>query len=474
MAWRFLNKRMYFLETQSSSISRASGKISILSPVCYNQDLSRLPLQEPAVGYSVFFSTATPEQYAKRNYANNISEYNTVFGSLMAQKRTSLMRDGYEDMMLDGIQPNRDAFHSLVLGAMMGANLQDGVYFMDEMKSMGMIPDATIYNFIIGTCARTKNADYAMQVFEEMKRNGVKPRGQTYIALLSACASCGRVDEAYSIIRDMTAAGLGLNRFCYAALIIAFKNKKPVTEETMKKIVELVNQSKGWSSAEAFNSSGDPGMINVSEEELYHIPSAEVINNRSIFLRKELTTYHTALHACADLGSKETAEIVMDMIRKHGYQPDTFCVMQLLRCYLVCKDFEGAKKILNDYIESGNRGARDVYITMIKGAMAGYTPEGMELAQDTLQKMIAKGWFLNRWIGSELLTIAAREPFGGYTLANYIWDTMRVRQIIPTYTAVEAYHRGLKEREIPADDPRLANVTDVLSKLQRLPSGRTP
>lgn len=41
---------------------------------------------------------------------------------------------------------------------------------------------------------------------------------------------------SYAIVRDMTAAGLGLNKFCYAGLITAFKNKTPITDETTTKV----------------------------------------------------------------------------------------------------------------------------------------------------------------------------------------------------------------------------------------------
>lgn len=34
----------------------------------------------------------------------------------------------------------------------------------------------------------------------------------------------------------MTAAGLGLNKFCYAGLITAFKNKTPASEDTPAKV----------------------------------------------------------------------------------------------------------------------------------------------------------------------------------------------------------------------------------------------
>lgn len=44
--------------------------------------------------------------------------------------------------------------------------------------------------------------------------------------------------DSYAIVSDMSAAGLGLNKYCYAGLITAFKNKTPTTEETMAKVCE--------------------------------------------------------------------------------------------------------------------------------------------------------------------------------------------------------------------------------------------
>lgn len=45
-------------------------------------------------------------------------------------------------------------------------------------------------------------------------------------------------------------------------------------------------------------------MMNVSEEELYNLPTAEYAHRRA-FVFKQLTVYHVAIHACADLQSKE-------------------------------------------------------------------------------------------------------------------------------------------------------------------------
>jgi len=44
-------------------------------------------------------------------------------------------------MMLDGVKPERDTFHTLIVGTMKGSRLQDALYFRDQMKEMGLQPD---------------------------------------------------------------------------------------------------------------------------------------------------------------------------------------------------------------------------------------------------------------------------------------------------------------------------------------------
>ena len=58
--------------------------------------------------------------------------------------RYALLRDAYDDMMLDGVQPTRDTFHSLIAGTMKGARMEDAFFFRDEMKTMGLLPDVCI------------------------------------------------------------------------------------------------------------------------------------------------------------------------------------------------------------------------------------------------------------------------------------------------------------------------------------------
>ncbi|KAK9125788.1 hypothetical protein Scep_014634 [Stephania cephalantha] len=371
---------------------------------------------------------ASTEEYVKRNYARNLAEYNTVIVSLTTQRRPFLLRDVYDDMVMDGVQPSRDTFHSLIAGTMKGARLQDGFYFRDEMRTMGLVPDVS-GSYIFGS-----NGDW------------------------------------YAIVRDMTAAGLGLNKFCYAGLIAVHKNKTPITEETTNKIVELVEQSKGWSSVEASSDTAENVMMGVSEEELYGIPTAEFAHRRT-FLNRQLTVYHVAFHACADLRSVEKSKwysliciyvlmIVLDLDngKAIGDAQDGWC-------YLHSGDIDRGLKVFDDYLSS-KAPVVELYVTLVEGAMVGHTPRGMQLAQDTLEKMNSRGFFLNAKMGNELLLAASGEKTGGYTTANFIWDLMQSRKITPSLPATEAYYKGLKKREIPAEDPRLLVVSRTYDNLR--------
>ncbi|KAK4847188.1 hypothetical protein QYF36_026743 [Acer negundo] len=417
------------------------------------------------------FFAASTEQYAKRNYANNASEYNTVVSSLTSQRRHFLLRDVYDDLVLDGVQPTRDLFHSLIIGTMKGNRLQDAIFFRDEMKATGLLPDVVLYNFLISTCGKCKNSDQAVRIFEEMKKYEVKPNGQTYVGLLNACAAAGQLDRVYAIVRDMTAAGAGLNKFCYAGLIIAHMNKLPVADDTASKIIEFVERSKGWSSVETSSDNAENVMMGISEEELYNLPTAEYIHRRGGFLMRQLTVYHVAFHACAELRNVEAMETLVEMLKKDEKTPDVFILLQMMRCYLLSGDIDRGHKIFEDYMNSGKPPMIELYVTLVEGAMIGYTPRGMQLAQDTLVNMNSRNFFLSPKLGNDLLLIAAGEKTGGYTTANYIWDLMQARKINVSLPAVEAYYYGLKDREIPEDDPRLLLVSRTYDNFRIRPGG---
>ncbi|KAL6136197.1 hypothetical protein ACLB2K_061498 [Fragaria x ananassa] len=396
---------------------------------------------------------AQTEEHRKRNYASNVTQYNGVVNDINAQRRFPfLLRDVYDDMSLDGVQPDRDTFRSLILGSMKGARLQDAFYFTEQMKSMGLVPDVNSYNLLISLCGKCKKSEQAIQILEEMK-------------------SCRPFRSSVRDVRDMTAAGLGLNKFCYAGLITALRNKTPLPDDYAAKIIEFVERSKEWSSVEASSETAQNVMTGITEEELYNMPTAVYVNKRG-YLMRQLTVYHVAFNACADLRNVEVMEALLDMLQKEGKYPDIYILIQTMRCYLNCGDIDRGVQMLDEYLKTGRPPVAELYTTLAEGAMIGYTPKGMQIAQKALEDMNSRNLFLLPRQGNDLLLVAAGEKTGGYTTANYIWDWMQARNITPQFSAVEAYYNGLKEREIPADDPRLILVTRTYKNLSSRFGGR--
>uniref|UniRef100_A0A1D1XUV5 Pentatricopeptide repeat-containing protein At4g35850, mitochondrial n=1 Tax=Anthurium amnicola TaxID=1678845 RepID=A0A1D1XUV5_9ARAE len=335
-----------------------------------------------------------------------------------------------------------------------------------------LLLQVALYNFLISTCGKCKQSDAALLLLEEMKINGVKPNGQTYICLLNAYAASGRTDRVYAIVRDMTAAGLGLNKFCYAGLITAHRNKNPLTDDITTKIIELVKQSKGWSPVEGNSDVAENVMMGVSEEELYNIPTADFIHRRG-FLNRWLTVYHVAFHACTDLRSMETFDRLLDILKQDKLNPDTYIVTQAVRCYVRSGNIDRGVQTLEDHLSS-KPPAAELYVSLAEAAIEGYTVRGMQVAQETLEKMNARGFFLSPKMGNDLLLAASGEKTGGFTTANYIWDMMQSRKVPVNFAACDAYLNGLKERDVPEDDPRLLLVQRAWEKLRgRFSAART-
>ncbi|KAL2521879.1 Protein disulfide-isomerase [Forsythia ovata] len=83
-------------------------------------------------------------------------------------------------------------------------------------------------------------------------------------------------------------------------------------------------------------------------------------------------------------------------------------------------------------------------MTLADGAMVGYTPKGMQLAQDTLVNMNSRRFTLNVRMANDLLLAASGEKTGGYTTANLILDMMQALRMTLSLPAVQAYYNGLK------------------------------
>jgi hypothetical protein len=115
----------------------------------------------------------------------------------------------------------------------------------------------------------------------------------------------------------MAACGLTLNSSCYSALIMAYKNRKPVNEDTVHKIFELLEQSKGCEGGSAEGEARDD-----FEEELASLVTGGDLQPTRSYVNRRFTVYFAALRAFAELGNATAVKSVIEMLEQAGYQVD--------------------------------------------------------------------------------------------------------------------------------------------------------
>ncbi|GBG61376.1 hypothetical protein CBR_g20407 [Chara braunii] len=399
----------------------------------------------------------------EKTYARDVQEYNEVLYKLSRSKRAYLMRDVYEDMLMDGIRPNRDTYHLLIPACMKAHRLQDVMYFFSEMKSSGLIPDLVLFNCIISTCGRCFQVRRAFEVAEEMKALGIQPKLRTFVALLNACGTSGRVEEAYDVVMQMAAHGLTLNKYCYSALITAHKNRRPVTQDTFVKIFELLDQARAQMKMNAEDDLGYPGLGDEYDEITEEIAWMQDVPAKRGLITHKAAVYNAALRACVDLRNHEAAMKVIDRIKEDGLKPDAYVFTHLIRSYLMQGDMDKAVGTFDKYMATGGHPSLDIFMIMIEGAIRRYKPETMELAKRLLKMMEEHGYFLNPKFGGQLLSLAAREHGGDFSTANMIWDMLDKQNRKPHFKAAFAYLQGLQNRGTQATDQRLLAVKSLVS-----------
>ncbi|KAJ7553393.1 hypothetical protein O6H91_06G096200 [Diphasiastrum complanatum] len=416
--------------------------------------------------HSVTYSTAPATIH--KSYANDLLSYNKALMSLNWQRRAFLLRDVYEDMLLDGVQPVQDSFYLLLKGCTKGSRVQDALFFFKEMKSMGLVPDVLCYNWIIAVCGKCNHFDHAFQVWQEMEAYGGHATLETFLSLLNACAVSGRTDKVYDVLEWMTARGIASNDYSYAALIITYMNKKPVMQEASEKIFDLLQQWRNGA-AKDFKAQAVTREVEISnelEDELCTLALGDLQMRRGVVNRR-LLVYYAAFRAFANFKNMEDLRRLLEIFENDGHEPDAFCVLQTIRCNLACGDFNSALSDFDKYIKSGKQASLDLYVEIIHGALLKYSDVGMAAAKRLLREMDEKGFFLNPKVGSELLGTASKETAGDFSTANLVWDMMQKWKIKPQLGAVIPYYNGLQAHGVPATDPRASVARKLLEENNR-------
>lgn len=102
------------------------------------------------------------------------------------QCRTFLIRDVMDEMMLNGLVPDRVFLELSIMHCMRSSRIGDCFFYYNEMKRRGMQPSAKLQGLLISVLAREGH----LQAAEEVRSPRLPPCPQTPSPACSACTPC--------------------------------------------------------------------------------------------------------------------------------------------------------------------------------------------------------------------------------------------------------------------------------------------
>ncbi|KAJ3084971.1 hypothetical protein HK102_000439, partial [Quaeritorhiza haematococci] len=330
----------------------------------------------------------------------------------------------FNDMIEDGIQPDRITYTTLINGHFR-AHWYDEAERLFEMMKSSMTPDVIAYTTMIAVYMSAGKYDRAVGLLDEMRRKGIEPNEVTYNTLLNMLAQSGRFVQAKAILDhlikkmvDTAVASVQSPEIAAVAVGNAMKKKsgKPLKQRKQQQPRMLVTAK---SYADLLNGAVRSGNVPIVDlrrcfDECLALPDKLV----------QLLQQHQPV----DL-SKETEEdsrrAVQNYLSQHELQtalrPDENLVSTMVRAY--CRhaqtvssssQFE-AKKVLReaeDLVHRMSRGPYKVPMTQATAVhfVSAYVEVGdMVRARKLFDDIVGK-WMKRSWVtlgGNDMKTALA-------------------------------------------------------------------
>lgn len=130
-----------------------------------------------------------------------LSTYRTVIECCVASNEAEQAAQVLRSCVGSGVTPTPYAFE-LVIGAL-SKKLQwrRALQLLDLMEELGVPRTLQIYNFVLTSCAKAREAVQAKAVLQRMRRrDGIAPNIISYNSVMSACASTSRWRDALAVL----------------------------------------------------------------------------------------------------------------------------------------------------------------------------------------------------------------------------------------------------------------------------------
>jgi len=241
----------------------------------------------------------------------------------------------------------------------------EAVGCVQRVRELGMVPQETTFNALIGACAAQGNVEAAMATAEAMREQGLEPTGRTYGALMHACVEGGDAARAMALLGEAGKDGVELNNVHFTTVMT--------------------------------------GLIRAGEAER----AFEVYNHmRTNHCKPDAGTYAALVTACSRLDQVEKAHRYVRDMQEDGLRPNRFVLNALAHaCARSMRHHEQAHDVFGQLRGEGM--APDLYT--YRAALLACTHEGdTTRARDYMRQMAEEGLEPDADTANVLLAVYSR------------------------------------------------------------------
>ena len=200
------------------------------------QDLGRRPQASRGVGSARPLTrggkglrgTRGRETYSEDFVAGRVTmtRYVDILRTRAEEGRIDRALRVFEELLVDGKQPNRAVYHALVTGILRAVrerpeHVAELPRLFELMRSGGLLPDIKLVNTALLAMVRAGRVGSAFALFDAARLDGVRPTGWTFHILVEASIAAGDLDRATELMDMMRGDGVSPDGKTYAVVIRA-------------------------------------------------------------------------------------------------------------------------------------------------------------------------------------------------------------------------------------------------------------
>ncbi|PRW56853.1 pentatricopeptide repeat superfamily isoform A [Chlorella sorokiniana] len=272
-----------------------------------------------------------------------LQDYEKLVLGLARRRRAYLIRDVLDEMLLNGMRPNRFILSTGLFYCMKTRKLGDAMFFFEEMKRRGIAPDAAAYSNAISACGRAGYLGKAVELKDEMLAAGLPMTHNIRLALLHSFAESGSIKGTREWFDEIVASGRPADEFAFAGLANCYRHIAPraVPKDAEQQLLEVLQQFKearvAWDAqrAAAAASEGqheeEHGGLELEEGEEQQ-DGAPTKDGRPF--SPQLVVHNAVLNSLVELGRHEAAKALFASMAAQGPAPDHTSYANIVRSHL--------------------------------------------------------------------------------------------------------------------------------------------